>query len=145
MAWCRQATSLYDTKPVPEPMLNQIYVAIDVCMSRQASVSQNLDELIQWWTYFFTSQLCAVIARSIRMQYYRLSIYRGWIWYDNQHNTEVKKMKLYLDYKLRKDTSHLALTSELWSVLTEFFGENIPRDIESAVLDTALQCLSQEK
>ena len=54
-------------------------------------------------------------------------------------------MKLCLDYKLRKDTSYLALTSELWGVLSEFFGENIPRDIESAVLDTALQCLSLEK
>ena len=91
MAWCRQETSLYDTLPIPERMLNQIYVVIDVCMSCQASVSQNLVELIQWSTYFFTSQLGAVIARSSRMQYYRLPIYRDWIWYDNQHYTEVKK------------------------------------------------------
>ena len=43
------------------------------------------------------------------------------------------KIRTHKNYELTKDTPYLALTGELWGVLSEFFGEKIPRDIESAL------------
>ena len=67
-------------------------------------------------------------------QYYKLSMYPGYIWYDSAHCTTITVIKLGLDLHSRT-TSHicLALTGELWDVFRELYKEKWPRYIESAL------------
>ena len=61
----------------------------------------------QWWGWWFETPSCPL-----------------WC-----HRNE----KLCSYYELTKDTPYLALKGELWDVLSGFFGENKPQDIESAL------------
>ena len=65
--------------------------------------------------------------------YYRLSIYRGHIKFDNAHSATIRMVKLQPDLALTIDTQYVALTDELWGNFRELFEENWPRYIESAL------------
>ena len=58
-----------------------------------------------------------------RTIYYRLSLYRGRVLHDIEHNTKRRKLEFCSDYEPRKDAPKLALTGELWVSFLSSWGK----------------------
>ena len=63
-------------------------------------------------------------------EYDRLSIYRGYIWYDSAYITSITMVTLRSDLYSRKTPHTSPLRGELWGVFRELYEEKSPRYID---------------
>ena len=79
---------------------------------------------IAWWTN--AALFSILFTFSVKLQFIVLILH-------TKHNRRGRKLKLGSDYELMKNTPYLTPMGELQGVSSEFFGEKLPRDIESAL------------
>ena len=93
-------------------------------------------------TFFFLQMPC--IFLSIKMNigyqmiwmspiYYRISVYRGYVWYDSVHSTTITTIKFRSDLPSRMTPNSSPLRASYGGVFRELSKEKWPRYIESAL------------
>ena len=71
-------------------------------------------------------------------QYYRLSIYHGYIWYNSAHSTTITLVRL----AFTNNIPYLALTGKLWGVLHELYEEKWLWYIDSSLYNPYIGVLA---
>ena len=94
-----------------------------------------------WQNWWLNLAIGAVLAKSSQGRciihsvvslYYRLSIYRGYIWYDNAHSITITMIKLWLDLHSRTASHTSPLQASYGVSIVSYKKENY-KNIESAL------------